>query len=79
MPQKGIWEGLFQPKLVFAQLPLCCSLEHRASGFDLSAKSGRTSVNPLPVFLRLGKYLGGTAAGIKSVNQTDILCVIYSF
>lgn len=79
MPQKGIWEGLFEPKLVFAQPSPCCSLEHRASGFDLSAKSVRTSVNPLPVFLRLDKYLGGTAVGIKSVNQTDILSVIYLF
>lgn len=79
MPQKGIWEGLFKPKLVFAQPSPCWSPEHRASGFDLSAKSVRTSVNPLPVFLRLDKYLGGTAAGIKSVNQTDILSVIYLF
>lgn len=48
--QNGIWEGLFEPKLLFAQASPCQSPEHRAWGFILS----QLSQWELPKILSIG-------------------------
>lgn len=70
---------IVQSKLIFAHSSPCCSFEHRASGFDLSAKSVRASVNALLAFAKSGKYLRGTAVSIKTVSQAGTLSIIYAF